>query len=95
MKKPNRGNKWASYDEPVLDERAKTHGDWPLTAFVAQGIKDAMAAPGTLDRLSMQQKEAVSMIAMKLARIASGDPNCKDHWDDIAGYAKLASKHTT
>ena len=32
------------------------------------------------------------MIALKLSRILSGQSNFKDHWDDIAGYAKLASE---
>ena len=29
------------------------------------------------------------MIQHKIARILNGDPNWKDTWDDIAGYAKL------
>lgn len=32
------------------------------------------------------------MIAHKLARIAVGDPDVNDHWDDIAGYATLVSQ---
>ena len=32
------------------------------------------------------------MIALKLSRILSGQANFKDHWDDISGYAKLASE---
>ncbi|WP_257617167.1 hypothetical protein [Campylobacter pinnipediorum] len=32
------------------------------------------------------------MIAHKIARILAGNPNYKDHWDDIAGYATLVSK---
>jgi hypothetical protein len=31
------------------------------------------------------------MIALKLSRILSGKPDEQDHWDDIAGYARLAS----
>ena len=37
------------------------------------------------------QREALQMIASKLARIASGDANHQDSWIDIAGYAKLAA----
>jgi hypothetical protein len=40
-------------------------------------------------RLSVGQREALEMIAHKIARILSGDPNHKDHWEDIAGYAEL------
>ena len=35
------------------------------------------------------------MIALKLSRILSGQSNFKDHWDDIAGYAKLGSEACT
>jgi len=35
------------------------------------------------------QGEAIHMICVKLARIVCGDPNHADHWDDIAGYARL------
>jgi len=35
------------------------------------------------------------MIALKLSRILSGQADFKDHWDDIAGYAKLASEVCT
>ena len=34
---------------------------------------------------------ALVMIATKLSRILTGGPDFRDHWDDIAGYAKLAS----
>ena len=32
------------------------------------------------------------MILQKLARAFNGNPNKKDTWDDIAGYATLVSK---
>jgi hypothetical protein len=31
------------------------------------------------------------MIAMKIARILSGNSNFADHWEDIEGYARLVS----
>jgi hypothetical protein len=33
------------------------------------------------------------MICHKISRIANGDPNYADSWDDIAGYAKLVSDY--
>jgi hypothetical protein len=47
------------------------------------------------DRLNDVQREAVEMILHKVGRIISGDPNVHDHWDDIAGYAKLVSERIT
>ena len=41
--------------------------------------------------LSEVQKEALEMIQHKIGRILAGNPDHKDHWDDIAGYAKLVS----
>jgi hypothetical protein len=42
--------------------------------------------------MSERQCESLDMIAMKMARIMSGDPSEPDHWQDIAGYALLAIK---
>lgn len=44
-----------------------------------------------IDKLDDVQRESLSMIFHKIGRILAGDPNFRDHWDDIAGYAKLAA----
>lgn len=36
------------------------------------------------------KRQALTVIADKIARILSGDPNYDDNWHDIQGYAKLA-----
>lgn len=41
--------------------------------------------------LASDQKEALEMIAHKLARIINGDPDYADSWVDIAGYSKLVA----
>lgn len=41
------------------------------------------------ESLSSDKKEALEMIAHKIARILNGDPNYADSWHDIVGYAKL------
>ena len=41
--------------------------------------------------LSDTQKESLEMIVHKIGRILAGDPSFQDHWDDIAGYAKIAN----
>jgi hypothetical protein len=43
------------------------------------------------DHLGNEHAEALEMIAMKIARILSGNPNFSDHWEDIEGYARLVS----
>jgi hypothetical protein len=74
----------------LLDTRAKTHGDYVNVARLAQVIKMDLRYYGVKhEALSMSQKEALDMIASKIGRILSGDPNEVDHWRDIAGYAQL------
>jgi hypothetical protein len=71
----------------LTDERHNTHGDWLKQASVSQEL---MGVIGSHDgNLADHQKEALKMIAVKISRILSGDPNHADHWDDIAGYAYL------
>lgn len=41
--------------------------------------------------LSSDKQEALEMIAHKIGRILNGDPNYKDSWTDIAGYAQLVA----
>ena len=41
--------------------------------------------------LDPDQREALEMIAHKIARIVNGDPNYADSWVDIAGYATLVA----
>ena len=75
--------------ESILEERKKTHGDFVSFARIAQKFKDLLNQPDA--PLTSVQREALEMITHKIARILNGDPNHKDHWDDIAGYATLVS----
>lgn len=74
--------------DPVLVEREKTHGNFRNVGAIAQAIKCIYSNP----YLPYTQAEALDMIATKIARILCGDPKTKDHWIDIAGYAKLGAE---
>lgn len=78
--------------DTLLDERNKTHGDYSVHAFITQELKHIMQSRENWLRLSPSQREALDMIAHKIGRILAGNPHYQDHWDDIAGYARLASK---
>lgn len=78
--------------DPLLQEREGSHGPFEITAHVAQSIKHITRRIHTAHQLNDRQNEALDMIATKIARIKSGNPNVKDHWDDIAGYAKLGAE---
>ncbi|AUI65585.1 MULTISPECIES: DUF6378 domain-containing protein [Glaesserella] len=71
----------------ILNERQQTHGDFATCAQIAQEIKLVIAANDNC--LSHQKREALEMIAVKMARILNGGHNHKDSWQDIAGYAML------
>lgn len=79
--------------DQILEEREKTHGKFQDTAQVAQRIKsiiqDYTKHPNSYCAVHM---EALDMIASKIARILSGSADVKDHWIDIAGYAKLGEE---
>lgn len=77
--------------DPLLNERAKTHGSFEMNARISQDIKKLFHDYGS-GSLGPIQREALDMIALKLSRILSGYQLYKDHWDDIAGYAKLGSE---
>ena len=78
--------------DDLLRQRSKTHGNWGKQAKVAVELKGWLLASAEETDLSPTQYEAISHICVKLSRIVCGDPNFKDHWDDIAGYAMLAAK---
>lgn len=79
--------------DPLLEERAKTHGSFGMNAQFSQSLKSIiqsdMSGYATMHPI---HREALDMIALKLSRILSGQASFKDHWDDIAGYAKLGAE---
>ena len=78
--------------EELTRERQSTHGSFETNALISQGLKNIIhGAPG-YNQLSYVQREALDMIALKISRILSGNPNEPDHWQDIAGYAHLGGK---
>lgn len=74
----------------VLTERSKTHGDYGDHAAITQAIKELMRSQNSWVYLPETNKESLDMIAHKIGRILAGDPDFKDHWVDIAGYATLS-----
>ena len=72
----------------VLAERGSRYGEFKDNARVSQNIKVAMQ-DGRWSDLPADKAEALEMIAHKMARIINGDPDYKDSWTDIIGYAKL------
>lgn len=74
--------------ERTLKNRAEEYGDFTEQAQITQMIMVAIQTE-KLDIAPPYVREAVHMIASKLARIANGTPLHRDSWHDIQGYAKL------
>lgn len=76
----------------LLNERQRTHGDYTEHALITQELKHTIQGTTRYWQLQPTQREALDMITHKIGRILAGDPNFKDHWDDIAGYARLVAE---
>lgn len=82
--------------DDTLAERGARYGDFTEHARVAQAIQAVMMhLTGELNSgrgwyaLDDVKRQALTVIADKIARILTGDPNYADNWHDIQGYAKL------
>lgn len=73
----------------TLGERHLTHGSYKDTAETSQSIKSFMCTTKNWRDLTDAQREALDLIATKIARILNGDPTQEEHWHDISGYATL------
>lgn len=72
------------------------HGEWQDNAVTGQSLKvvvrkalEKRREDGVYPQLAAIHLEALDMFCLKIARIATGDANEPDHWQDIEGYAKL------
>lgn len=75
----------------VLEERGKRYGKFKDHARISQEMKRVMQKTDGWHNLGATGREALEMIAHKIARILNGDPTYADSWVDIAGYAKLVA----
>jgi len=75
--------------ESTLAERGERYGSFELHACIAQDLQDVMRSQAGWSRLDPDQRQALTVIADKIARMLNGDPAYRDNWHDIVGYAKL------
>ena len=74
--------------DATLRERGSRYGDFTDHASIAQELQEAMRYGGWY-KLDSTKRQALTVIADKIARILTGDPEYADNWHDIQGYAKL------
>lgn len=76
----------------TLKERGNRYGDFADNARVHQELLSIINhSPGSA-KLECIHLSALDVICQKIARIVNGDPNYKDNWHDIQGYAKLVEE---
>lgn len=76
----------------ILQQRGARYGDFRDHALVAQSIKRAYSTSPNYDALPDMHRQALEVIADKIARILTGDYNYDDNWIDIQGYARLVQE---
>lgn len=78
--------------QTILSERGLTYGNFLRQSQITADLKGVMRAYiDWTEQLAPDQREALDMIAVKIARILNGDPNHADSWRDIEGYARLVA----
>jgi hypothetical protein len=78
--------------EALLSERGTTHGRFADNAHFGQALRALWRTSRHWAAMPEEHREALDHFAGKLSRILSGQSTFKDHWDDIGGYAHLASE---
>jgi hypothetical protein len=78
--------------EELNKNRGGVYGPFLNNAIVAQAIKQALRHPCTKVTLPDDVREALDLIALKMSRIVTGDPEYLDNWDDIGGYVRCVSE---
>lgn len=73
----------------ILKERGDRYGVFKEHAQICQDLKGVMNTVEGWTRLTSSQKQALEVIADKIARMLNGDPNYDDNWQDIIGYSQL------
>ncbi|MDI3304630.1 MAG: hypothetical protein QJR04_25110 [Burkholderia multivorans] len=73
----------------TLNERGARYGKFKDHARICQSIKRVFYAQPGWQKLDDDQRQALDVIADKIARMLNGDPDYIDNWHDIQGYAKL------
>lgn len=73
----------------TIERRGRRYGGFEGNARISQAIKTAMRDSPNWEDLPTDMKEALELMATKIARILNGDPSWRDSWHDLAAYPQL------
>ncbi len=74
--------------DKTLKQRGERYGPFKENARIIQAIKKAMVDSPNWSSMTDDKREALEMVALKVGRILTGDPEYKDSWHDIIGYVR-------
>jgi hypothetical protein len=73
--------------DTTIPNRDHQHGGIDAVGEISQNLKQGMRRSLNWGKLTSGEREALDMLAHKVARILSGaDPHDPEHWEDLAGY---------
>jgi hypothetical protein len=77
----------------TIKERGNRYGNYLQQTRISDALSRAVtdSSGNAVFEMETDQRDAISMIIVKLSRILNGDPDYIDNWTDIAGYAKLVA----
>jgi hypothetical protein len=78
--------------EETTTQRKSVYGDFDAEARIADCLIETLVRQPQWYHLRPLHRQALRMIAMKMARIVNGDPEYPDNWHDIAGYATITEQ---
>lgn len=79
----------------TLEDRGSKYGDFAHMSENIDSLMKEMMLCGGWEKLEPEMRHALTMIAVKIGRILTGDPMLPDSWHDIAGYATLVEERLT
>lgn len=75
--------------DATLADRGQSYGEYADGTVIAMDLYERTQRTPGYANMTAGQRYAIFMFCAKMARLLNGDPNHKDSWHDIAGYATL------
>lgn len=79
--------------DKTINERESKYGDIKDNGRIWAALYYIVSESPSWERMSPFQQYCINGILVKLSRILSGNPNYKDNWYDIKGYATLGENN--
>ena len=75
--------------DQVLKERGSRYGTFKDHAKISQGLQEVLWGHEKWKSMPSDTRQALVVICDKMARALNGDPEYRDNFVDIIGYATL------